>query len=68
MIPYIEGSIGATDWIIVRMNNVKFWGPSTTAQPHTWTSANVTGRYGGNPSNFIGQSFNMTSQGPISNS
>ena len=67
-IPYIEGSFGSIDRITVRMDNVKFWGPSIATQPHTWTSVSVTGSYTGNPANFVGQPFNMTSLNPLSNS
>lgn len=64
-IPAIEGSVGGADWIQVKMNDVKFWGPSTTSQPHTWTSASVTGNYGGNPANVVGQPISMTSSNPV---
>jgi len=37
------GSIGATDWMTVQLNDVKFYGSSATAKPQIWQAASVTG-------------------------
>jgi hypothetical protein len=59
-LPSVQGSTGAADWVLVSFNNVKFWGPSTGAQPANWTSTNVTGSFGGNPASLVGTPFAVT--------
>ncbi len=50
--------------IAIEMSNVKFWATSSSSQPHTWTSANVTGSYSGTASNIVGQPVSLSSSSP----
>ena len=62
-IPYLHGSTGSTDWIMVSLNDVKFYGPSATSQPQSWQATSVSGSFGGNPSLVIGSPFAISGSG-----
>ncbi len=44
-IPLLSGYYSGMGFIDVALNNVKFYGPSTTAAPQSWQAGSVTGNY-----------------------
>ena len=63
-ISHLSGSVGSTYWMYVQVDNVKFYGPSTTSAPQTWTAASVTGQSSGAPiSSFVGETVTLSACG-----